>query len=253
VENTEIKRPYLSIIIPVLNEAGRLPGTLVQIDEFLRKQPYDAEVIIVENGSTDDTVGVVKRFAQDHPDIDIKLFAGEPRGKGRAVQRGMLEACGEWRFFCDVDLSMPIEEINKFLPPQLDNYEVALGSREAKGAKRYNEPYYRHLMGRINNFLVKLIAVRGFEDTQCGFKSFSRKAAEDLFRVQKMKGIGFDVELLYIAQKRGYRIIEVPINWYYNAETKMRFVQDSLGIIREMFEIRRNWRQGLYQKQNHRE
>jgi dolichyl-phosphate beta-glucosyltransferase len=240
------ERPFLSIVIPALNEANRLPGTLAKIDGFLRQQPYSAEVIVVENGSIDNTVEVVQRFAEDHS--YLKLFAGEPRGKGRAVKRGMLEACGEYRFICDADLSMPIEEVAKFLPPRLDHYEIAIASREAKGARRYGEPWYRHLMGRINNFLIKLITVRGFEDTQCGFKSFSREAAEDLFRIQRMNGIGFDVELLYVAQKRGYRIVEVPINWYYNDDSKMRLIQDSLGIIREMFEIRRNWSNGLYRK-----
>jgi dolichyl-phosphate beta-glucosyltransferase len=244
--NHKQERPFLSIVIPALNEANRLPKTLSQIDEFLRQQPYSAEVIVVENGSTDNTVEVVRQFAHGHP--YVKLFAGVPRGKGRAVKRGMLEACGEYRFICDADLSMPIEELSKFLPPQLDHYEIAIGSREAMGARRYGEPWYRHLMGRVNNFLIKLITVRGFEDTQCGFKSFSRQAAEDLFHIQRMSGIGFDIELLYIAQKRGYRIVEVPINWYYNSDSKMRLVQDSLGIIREMFEIRRNWTNGLYKR-----
>jgi dolichyl-phosphate beta-glucosyltransferase len=240
-------RPFLSIVIPALNEEMRLPGTLAKIDAFLQQQPYTSEVIVVENGSRDNTVAVVEAFAKEHP--YVKLFAGEPRGKGRAVKRGMLEACGEYRFICDADLSMPIEEVAKFLPPQLEHYDVAIGSREAEGAKRYEEPIYRHLMGRINNFLVKLIAVRGFEDTQCGFKSFHRRAAEDLFSVQRMNGIAFDVELLYIAQKRGYQIKEVPINWYYNADSKMRLVDDSLAMIMELFEIRRNWREGRYKPQ----
>ncbi len=241
------ERPLLSIVIPALNEANRLPGTLEKIDAYLKQQSFRYEVVVVENGSTDDTVGVVERFAKDHP--YVRLFAGEPRGKGRAVRRGMLEACGEYRFICDADLSMPIEEVSRFLPPQQDHYDVAIGSREAKGAKRYNEPFHRHLMGRINNFLIKLIAVRGFEDTQCGFKSFSRRAAEDLFSVQRMNGIGFDIEVLFIAKKRDYKIVEVPIDWYFNADSRMRLVQDSLAIIGEMVEIRRNWWQGLYQQQ----
>jgi dolichyl-phosphate beta-glucosyltransferase len=239
-------RPLLSIIIPALNEERRLPEAFEKIDAFLRQQPYQAEVIVVENGSSDDTVGVVERWAATHP--YVRLFAGEPRGKGRAVRRGMLEAIGEYRFICDVDLSMPIEEIANFLPPKLQNYDVAIGSREAKGARRYNEPAFRHLMGRINNTLVKLIAVRGYEDTQCGFKSIHYKAAEDIFSVSKMNGIGFDIELLFIAQKRGYKIVEVPINWYFDADSRMKLVQDSLAIFREMFEIRRNWREGLYKK-----
>src|SRR5262249_37910262 len=240
------ERPFLSIVIPALNEANRLPGSLHKIDEFICKQSYRSEVVIVENGSTDDTVGVVRRFAQDHP--YVRLFAGEPRGKGRAVRRGMLEARGEYRFICDADLSMPIEEVARFLPPQLEHYDVAIGSREGKGAHRYNEPAYRHLMGRINNFMVKLIAVRGFEDTQCGFKSFHYQAAEDIFSVARINGIGFDIELLYIAQKRSYKIVEVPIDWYFDADSRMRMVSDSLNIFREMVDIRLNWYKGHYKK-----
>ncbi len=239
------ERPFLSIVIPALNEANRLPKTLTQIDNFLKEQPFQAEVLVIENGSTDDTAAVVQLFAQTHP--YVKLITGVPRGKGRAIKRGMLEACGEYRFICDADLSMPIEEITKFLPPQLDHCDIAIASREARGAHRYGEPVYRHLMGRVFNFLVKVLALRGFEDTQCGFKTFNRKAAEDLFPIQRINGIGFDVELLYIAKRRGYRIVEVPINWYYNPESKMRLFHDSLAIIGEMFEIRRNWRAGLYE------
>lgn len=242
----QTERPFLSIIVPAHNEENRLPESLNKIDAYLQRQPYTAEVIVVENGSVDDTAGVVERFAKDHP--YIKLYGGGPRGKGRAVKRGMLEACGEYRFVCDVDLSMPIEEIAKFLPPNLKDYEVAIGSREAKGAHRYDEPLYRHLMGRVFNFLVKVLAIRGFEDTQCGFKCFSRQAAEDLFSVQKINGIGFDVELLYIAKRRGYRIVEVPINWYHNNDSRMRLVKDSLAIVGEIFEIKRNWRLGVYDK-----
>jgi dolichyl-phosphate beta-glucosyltransferase len=240
------KRPLLSIVIPALNEGRRLPISLPKIDAFLSQQPYQAEVIVVENGSVDNTVEVVHQFAKDHPYVQV--IAGVPRGKGRAVRRGMLEARGEYRFICDADLSMPIEELARFLPPQLDHYDVAIGTREGKGAHRYNEPAYRHLMGRISNFMVKLIAVRGFEDTQCGFKSFHYKAAEDIFSVARINGIGFDIELLYIAQKRGYKIVEVPIDWYFDPDSRMRMVDDSIDIFREMIDIRRNWNKGLYKK-----
>ncbi len=241
---TPAEKPFLSIIIPALNEQRRLTLNLPKIDAFLRTQPYHAEVIVVENGSSDDTVGVVQRFAVDHP--YVKILAGEPRGKGRAVKRGMLAADGDYRFICDADLSMPIEEIAKFLPPQLENFEVAIGSREGKGSHRFGEPTRRHVLGRVANFLIKLLAVRGFEDTQCGFKAFSRAAAEDLFTVQQIHGVGFDVELLFVAQRRGYQIAQVPINWYYDPESKMRLINDSIGVIGEIVEIRRNWRAGLY-------
>jgi len=240
------RTPLLSIIIPAHNEEHRLPGSLDRITAFLATQPYEYEVIIVENGSADDTVGVARRYAQRFP--YIRLYQETARGKGLAVRRGMFEAQGKYRFICDADLSMPIEEISKFLPSALDGYDVAIASREVPGAVRYNEPWYRHVIGRIFNLLIKLIAVRGFEDTQCGFKCFRDEVAEDLFSVQTLNGIGFDVELLFIAQKRGYKIVEVPIHWYYSAESRMRLVRDSLRALVELFIIRRNDRAGLYDR-----
>jgi len=231
-------------VIPAHNEERRLPGSLDKITAFLEAQTYQYEVVIIENGSADDTVGVARQYAERFP--YIRFYQETARGKGLAVRRGMFEARGTYRFICDADLSMPIEEVNKFLPPALDGYDVAIASREAAGAIRYDEPWYRHLIGRAFNLLIKLIAVRGFEDTQCGFKSFRDEVAEDLFHVQTLNGIGFDVELLFVAQKRGYRIVEVPIHWYYSAESRMRLVRDSLGALVDLFTIRRNWRQGVY-------
>ena len=226
-----------------------MPGSLDKITAFLATQTYAYEVIIVENGSADDTVGVARRYGERFP--CIRLYQETARGKGLAVRRGMLEARGRYRFICDADLSMPIEEISKFLPPALDGYDVAIASREARGAIRYDEPWYRHVIGRIFNLLIQLIAVRGFEDTQCGFKCFRDEVAEDLFNVQTLNGIGFDVELLFVAQKRGYKIIEVPIHWYYSAESRMRLVRDSLRAVAELIAIRRNWRQGIYAREPH--
>jgi dolichyl-phosphate beta-glucosyltransferase len=240
--------PLLSIIIPAHNEERRLPGSLDKIATFLATRTYACEVVIVENGSVDDTVGVARRYAERFP--YIRFYRETARGKGLAVRRGMLEARGKYRFICDADLSMPIEEIGKFLPPTLTDYDVAIASREAPGAVRYDEPWYRHVIGRAFNLLIKLIAVRGFEDTQCGFKCFRDEAAEDLFSVQTLNGIGFDVELLFVAQKRGYRIVEVPINWYYSAESRMRLVRDSLRAMMELLIIRRNWHRGVYARKD---
>jgi dolichyl-phosphate beta-glucosyltransferase len=160
----------------------------------------------------------------------------------------MLAADGDYRFICDVDLSMPIEEITKFLPPGAAGYNISIATREGKGAKRVEEPPYRHFMGRVNNLIIKVTALPDFEDTQCGFKMFDRESAQDLFNVQQMNGIGFDVELLFIAKRRGYKIREVPITWYFDADSRMRLVQDSLNILREIWEIRQNWRKGFYEK-----
>lgn len=237
---------FLSIIIPAHNEEHRLPATLKTVDAFLAKQGYTSEVLVVENGSQDLTAVVTEAFAADHP--RVRLIRETARGKGLAVRRGMLEATGEYRFICDADLSMPIQEVAKFLPPQLDGYGVAIGSREAPGARRFNEPAYRHLMGRVFSNLVKVFAMPGFEDTQCGFKCFRGEVAADVFGVQKLNGMSFDVEVLYIARKRGYRILEVPIDWYYQAESRVRLIEDSLKMFLDILTIRRNWYGGKYQK-----
>lgn len=237
------KNPWLSIIIPAHNEEFRLPKSLAAIDVFLRQVDFTVEVIVVENGSSDRTSEVTLEFADLHP--YVKLIEATTRGKGLAVKAGMLAATGEYRFICDADLSMRIDEIVKFLPPQA-NTDIMIGTREGEGAIRVDEPEYRHLMGRILNFIVKLFAVREFEDTQCGFKMFHKDAAEDLFNVQQMTGIGFDVELMFIAIRRGYSVTEIPIKWYYDPDSRMRLIQDSLHILVEIWEIRQNWRRGIY-------
>lgn len=242
-----MENPYLSIVIPALNEEHRLPPSLEKIDAFLSTQAYSYEVIVVDNGSTDRTKEVVETFQQTHD--YVKFIQLSERGKGRAVKAGMLAANGDYRFICDADLSMPIEEISKFLPPNGENADVLIGSREGDGADRVGEPEYRHIIGRIFNFIVKVTAVSEFEDTQCGFKMFSREAADDLFSVQQMNGIGFDVELIFIALRRGYKVIDVPITWYYDGDSRMRLFQDSLHILLEIWEIRQNWRKGVYERQ----
>lgn len=235
---------HLSLIIPAHNEEHRLPPTLKTVDAFLEKQPYDSEIVVVENGSQDLTAVVVEAFAADHP--RVRLLRESGRGKGLAVRRGMLESAGAYRFICDADLSMPIAELPKFLPPALTGCDVAIGSREVAGSRRFNEPPYRHIQGRVFSNLVKFFALPGFEDTQCGFKCFSAAAAQDLFSVQVFTGMSFDVEVLYIAVQRGYRVKEVPIDWYYRAESRVNPIADPLRMLGDILKIRRNWRRGLY-------
>lgn len=235
--------PLLSVIIPAYNEEHRLPRSLQAIDRFLQTQPYAAEVLIVENGSSDRTTEVAEAFALTHP--YVRVLHSE-KGKGAAVRLGMLEATGQYRFMCDADLSMPIEEVAKFLPPVLGDYGVAMASREAPGAHRYNEPWYRHIMGRVFNWIVRMLAIPQFQDTQCGFKCFEARAAEDVFRLQAMNGLGFDVEAVAIALARGYTVVEIPINWYFDADSRVRPVHDTIRMVREVLQVRRNLRTGVY-------
>lgn len=234
----------LSIIIPAHNEEQRLPGSLDKIVAFLEEQDYEAEVIVVENASQDNTAGVVEEFVARYP--LISMVREERPGKGLAIKLGMLAGRGEYLFFCDADLSMPIEEVARFLPPALDDYDVAIASREVEGARRYGEPDYRHLMGRVFNFLVRLLTVPGFQDTQCGFKCFRRAVARDIFPYQTIEGWGFDVEVLFIAHKRGYRIVEVPINWYYMANSRVSPIKDTLMMLGELLKVRLNDWRGMY-------
>ena len=235
--------PFFSIVIPAHNEENRLPGTLEQIFRFLERQPFASEVIVVENGSSDRTHEVASAFAGRHPNL---LVLQSEKGKGAAVRRGMLAARGEFRFMCDADLSMPVEEIVKFIPPVLENFDIAIASREARGAVRYNEPSYRHWGGRGINFLIQALILPGLNDTQCGFKCFRAGVAEDLFQRQALHGWSFDIELLYIARRHGYRIVEIPIHWYHFSDSKVNALRDAVRMIRDIFRIHANARRGTY-------
>lgn len=237
-------KPYLSIIIPAHNEERRLPKAFGEIDAYLKTKEFEYEVLVVENGSHDKTADITRQYVKKMP--YLKLVEVDTRGKGLAVKAGMLEAQGDHRFICDADLSMPIAELDKFLTPDAKEYDIVIGSREGEGALRVGEPWHRHLMGRILNMIIKITAVRGFEDTQCGFKMFSKRVAEDLFSIQRMHGIGFDVELMFVARKRGYKIKQIPITWYFDPDSRMKLFQDSLHMLLEIFEIRKNWLLGNY-------
>ena len=237
---------YLSIIIPAHNEAKRLPATLASIDEYMCTQSYSFEIIVVENGSEDCTAAVVDNYASSNE--NIHLINVPERGKGIAVRTGMLAANGEYRFMCDADLSMPISQISRFLPPGLSNYDIAMGSREVEGSMRFNEPSFTHIRGRIFSNLVKVMILPGFEDTQCGFKCFHAPVAIDLFTNQRLDGMSFDVEVLYIARKRGYKIVEVPVDWYFHSETRVRMFEDSFRMLTDILDLKKNWKTGKYDR-----
>lgn len=239
-----MSRPLLSIVIPAHNEETRLPRTLEQVFAFLKTQAYASEVLIVENGSRDSTLEIAQRYAGQHS--NSRVIQTESRGKGLAVRLGMLAATGEYRFMCDADLSMPIEQVNRFLPPALSDFDVAIGSREVPGAVRYGEPLHRHLGGRLINLIIRVLMLPKLQDTQCGFKCFHAEAAEDLFRSQTLQGWSFDIELLFLANRRGYRVVEIPVDWYYRPESKVSAVRDALRMIDDIFRIRANARRGVY-------
>lgn len=239
--------PFLSIIIPAHNEENRLPRTLEQIFAFLKKQTYTSEVIVVENGSSDRTLELAMQFVKEH--ANLVVIQEHNKGKGNAVRRGMLTARGGYRFICDADLSMPIEDLEKFLPPAIENFDIAIGSREAPGAIRYNEPSYRHIGGRAINLAIRTLILPGLNDTQCGFKCFRAETTKDLFQKQTLMGWSFDIELLYLARRKKLRIREIPIHWYYDPDSKVSAVRDALRMIGDIFRIHFNAMRGTYDSQ----
>lgn len=238
------EQPFLSIVFPAYNEEQRLPETLKSTLTFTRSQSYKSEILIVENGSSDRTLEIARDFATENPNVTV--LHNDEAGKGRAVQRGMLAASGQYRFICDVDLSMPISEIPRFLPPQTKNVDIVIASREAPGSVRYDEPYYRHFIGRIFNNLVRWMILPQLQDTQCGFKCFTASAVETIFPLVTIPGWTFDVEVLAIAFKMGYRVKELPIPWYYHPHSKVRVIRDSLRMALDLVAIRRKLRSGCY-------
>ncbi len=238
--------PFLSIIIPAYNEENRLPDTLAQVSDFIQTQPFETEVLVVENGSRDRTLQIAREYADTH--ARFQVIHETERGKGRAVKRGMLEAGGKFRFMCDADLSMPVGEIPRFLPPQLVEYDIAIASREAPGSVRYHEPAYRHLGGRLINLMIRLLALPDLQDTQCGFKCLRDEVAKDLFGSLSLTGWSFDIEMLYLARLKGYRIVEVPIPWYFNTDSKVNPLKDSAKMALDILKMRWHVRRGSYRK-----
>ena len=242
--------PLLSVIIPAHNEEDRLPPSLIALANFLSRQEYSSEILVVENGSNDRTFEIAQSFLKEIP--GLKVIQEQNAGKGLAVRHGMLAAQGQYRIFCDADFSMPVEEIQKFLPPQINKYDVAIASRELPGSKRVDEPEYRHRIGRIFNSMVRWSVLPGLQDTQCGFKAFRADVAETVFQQQTLPGWAFDAEVLVIARKQGFQIQEVPIIWYYKPGTRLHIIKDSFQMAVDLLTIRRNAKRGLYGSQKSR-
>jgi len=239
-----MNKPFLSIIIPAFNEANRLPDTLRRINTYLSKQNFLSEIIVAENGSTDGTYTIANDMQGEIRCLTV--LHENRRGKGWAVRQGMLKARGDYRFICDADLSMPIEEIAKFMPPLELSAPIAIGSREAPGAVRYDEPQYRHFVGRAFNWLVQLLLLPGLSDTQCGFKLFREDTVNAIFPLLTIFGWTFDVEALFIAKKLGFKIVEIPIHWHHHPHSTVRVLPDSIRMGLDLIKIRLNDLLGRY-------
>ncbi len=238
----------LSIVIPAYNEAHRLPASLELARAFLNASGLRAEVVVVDDGSEDNTVAVIEEAQRAWP--DLKLLRQAHAGKGAAVRRGVSQAGGEQIALADADFSMPITEFRRFMPDALGDYDIAIASREAPGARRYGEPEYRHIMGRVFNRLVQWLLLPGIEDTQCGFKFLRREVARDIIGQLTIDGWGFDVELLFIARRHGYQIREIGVPWRYGSDSRVSPLRDTLTMIRDIGTVWLNSRKGRYDPQS---
>lgn len=248
---------YLSVILPSYNERKNIArGVLEEVYQFLQNYERSWELILSDDGSTDGTLAELKEFAKR--DERIRVIANQHKGKGPTVKSGMLQAKGEWHLFTDFDQSTPLREVRKLLK-HTASHEVIIGSREIIGARREKEPFYRHLMGRGFNMLVQLLAVPGTQDSQCGFKLFSKRATQQLFtslfiysgnseRQDAFTG-AFDVELLYLAKKYGYPIKEVAIVWKHFATDRVNPLKDSFLMFADIWRIKLADWGGNYPKQ----
>lgn len=232
--------PYLSVVLPAYNEQTRLARSLPAIVDFLRSRSYTWEIIVVDDGSTDATAEMAERLLMDVPHTVLRT---EPNvGKGAAIRRGMLAARGQWRLFTDADLSTPIEELDRFfeLVKKDSQTAIVIGSRamsDSNLAKR--QPFYREFMGRIFNVCVQMLVLPGIYDTQCGFKLFSQAAAECVFPQQQLKGYAFDCELLMLARRDGFAIVECPVTWINDGASKVNPVVDSIKMLIDLWKLRK--------------
>ncbi|QRN85020.1 glycosyltransferase family 2 protein [Clostridia bacterium] len=236
---------YMSIILPAYNEENRLGPTLTQIIAYLDGKDWQAEIIVVDDGSTDKTVDLVKGWVKK--DARIRLVRNpENKGKGFSVRNGMLHAKGRYRLFSDSDLSTPIEELDKLLDNSIKGADVSIGSRSIEGSDvQVAQAFYRVFMGRTFNLLVRLLFHTKMRDTQCGFKLFSKEAVEDIFPKAVINRFGFDVEVLFLAEQLGYTVQEVPIVWINSEETKVSAIRDSIDMFIDLFRIRMRLRKSV--------
>ena len=242
------KQIFLSVIIPAYNEAERIVPTILETDGWLSRQGFHYEIIVVNDGSTDNTADIVKKIATKS--AGIKLIDNfKNQGKGAVVKQGMLAARGEWRLFMDADNSTAISHFEKMLPLIKQGYDIIIGSRDskdAKGAKQaVRQPWLKILFGNIGNLIIQFLAVPGIWDTQCGFKCFSQESAEKIFSQSLIKKWGFDVEALFLARKLGYRIGIIPVYWKNDPRSHVSW-KGYVRTFKEVIQVKINWWRGRY-------
>jgi dolichyl-phosphate beta-glucosyltransferase len=240
--------PQYSIIIPAYNESARLGATLDRVLNYVAAQHWDAEIVVVDDGSRDDTAEMVRARARTAPALRLIENPGN-RGKGYSVRNGMLNATGDVRLFTDADLSAPIEEADKLFAAIHQGADVAIGSRWLQpDTQSQRQSLLRQFYGRTFNLLLRILLGLKFKDTQCGFKAFTRNSAHELFSKQTIEGWGFDAELLFLAQRSGLRVKEVPVVWSDAEGTRIHPLRDGLRMIAEVLAIRWNAVAGIYSR-----
>ena len=238
--------PAISIVIPAYNESARIEATLERVLQCVDNCGWDAEVLVVDDGSSDDTTEVVGRWAQRHHRLHL-IKNGGNRGKGYSVRNGLLQAAGEIVMFTDADLSAPMEEAERLFAAIDAGADVAIGSRWLDKQRQTNhQPLYRRFFGRCFNKLTRVVMGLPFKDTQCGFKAFRREAAQVICRLQTIERWGFDPEILFIARKLKFRIDEVPVTWGHDERSRISYLRDGMKMLEEMAEIRINSFRGRY-------
>ena len=237
---------HLSVVIPAFEEAARIGSTLEQVRGYLHDQSFDSEVVVVVDGGQDGTLALVRAAMAEWPALRV-LNNDASLGKGYAVRRGMLAACGHYLLFSDADLSTPIAEVGRLIAALEAGGDIAIGSRAIAGSDvRVPQAWWRQSMGRVFNHIVRLVAVPGIRDTQCGFKCFRRDAARRIFALQRITGFCFDVELLWIARRLGYRVVEVPIVWVNDPSSRVSPVTDSFRMLVDLARLRYHDLRGAY-------